>query len=91
MEKQKYVKGDLVKIAKNLGPCMKFFISDCEAIVIGSYADRVGGDHKKDHYTLHIKGHSQHSWYKEHQLTLIAHNQLELLKKWEEEEEKEER
>ena len=85
---QKFHKGDLVQIAKDLGPTMDHFTSDCEAIVIGSYSDQFGGGDTKN-YTLHLKGMGKTSWYEEWQLTLIKKNQIGLLDQWEEEEEAE--
>lgn len=83
--KQKFQKGDLVRIAKNLGSSMSHFTADCDAIVIGSYADEYGGNDTKS-YTIHIKGHGETSWYQECQLTLIANKQIGLLRKWKKEE-----
>ena len=51
---QKFHKGDWVRVAKDLGPSMRHFTANCEAIVIGSYADQYGGDCRED-YTLHLK------------------------------------
>lgn len=87
--KQRFNKGDYVRIAKDLGHGMDHFIADCDAIVIGSYADKYGGNDTKS-YTLHIKGHNQHSWYHEHQLELIEHDRLDLLEEWKHEEQLEE-
>ena len=82
MKVQKFKKGDLVRIAKDLGPSMSHFQSDCDAIIIGSYADKYRGDNT-DSYTLHLKGRGQVSWYEEHQLTLIKPNCIDLLRQWE--------
>lgn len=71
MPKQKFIKGDLVKISADLGPSMAHFQKDCKAIVMGSYKDQFGGDDTKS-YTLLING-SETSWYEEHQLKLIRH------------------
>jgi len=81
---QKFHKGDWVRVAKDLGPHMSHFTGDCEAIVIGSYADQFGG---KDHenYTLHLKGRGQCSWYYGSQLTLIESGRLDKLQAWEDE------
>ncbi len=79
---QEFHKGDLVHIAKNLGSSMSHFTSDCDAIVIGSYADQFGGN-DTDSYTLHLEGHEVASWYDGNQLTLIEHNRLDLLEQWE--------
>lgn len=87
---QKYKKGDLVHVAKDLGPCMSHFTNDVDAVVIGSYKDQYGGSDTKS-YTLNLKGSGETSWYEEHQLTLIEHNRLDILKKWKEEEKAEEK
>lgn len=79
---QKFHKGDHVMVAKDLGPHMSHFKSDCEAIVIGSYKDKYGGDNTES-YTIHIKGSGQTSWYEEHQLTLIRIRAIDLLGEWE--------
>lgn len=79
--RQKFHKGDWVRIAKDLGPMMKHFTADCEAIVIGSYNDQYGGGDTKS-YTLHIRGHGQTAWYYEDQLTLIEAGRLDKLKEW---------
>jgi hypothetical protein len=85
---QKFHKGDLVHVAENLGHCMGHFPADCEAIVIGSYAEKYGGnDHNS--YTLHLKGSGECSWYFGEQLTLIENGRLDKLQIWEEEAESE--
>lgn len=81
---QKFHKGDHVMVAKDLGPNMSHFKSDCEAIVIGSYKDQYGGNNTNS-YTIHIKGRGQTSWYEEHQLTLIRIRAIDLLDEWEDE------
>lgn len=85
---QKFNKGDHVKVAEDLGQIMSHFQSDCEAIVIGSYADQYGGDNTTD-YTIYIKGSGQVSWYREHQLDLIMAGRIDLLEQWEAEAKKE--
>jgi len=82
---QKFNKGDYVQIAKDLGESMSHFTSDCEAIVIGSYADQYGGSDTNS-YTLHIKGEGRSSWYYGEQLELIEADRIELLEQWEQEE-----
>lgn len=81
---QKYQRGDWVSVAKDLGLLMSHFQADCEAIVIGSYADQYGGSNT-DSYTIHIKGGGKCSWYKEDQLTLIESGRLDKLQLWEDE------
>lgn len=92
---QKFKKGDLIRIAKdldsslsfsseNLEPPMSHFPKDRDAIVIGSYADQYGGCDTKI-YTLFLRGGGKCAWYKERHLTLIESNRLDLLNKWENE------
>lgn len=85
---QQFHKGDWVRVAKDLGPGMSHFTADCEAIVIGSYADQYGGGDRNS-YTLHLKGRGQCSWYYGEQLTLIESGRLDKLQTWEEEAEAE--
>lgn len=88
---QKFQKGDLVQVAKDLGQSMSHFTADCRAIVIGSYADQYPQYSKtntKD-YTLFLEGEGECSWYGENQLTLIESGRLDLLEEWEQEQEDE--
>jgi len=85
LKKQKFHKGDLVRVAKDLGQTMSHFKNDCDAIVIGSYKDEYGGDNTRD-YTLHLKDKGKVSWYEEWQLTLLEKNRMDLLKQWKKEE-----
>lgn len=85
---QKFNKGDLVQIAKDLEPWMSHFTSNCRAIVIGSYAEQYGGD-DCEAYTLFLEGRGKCSWYKEHQLTLLEAGRLDLLEQWKNEREEE--
>lgn len=85
---QKFQRGDLVRVAKDLGPHMSHFTADCEAIVIGSYADQYGDSDTKS-YTLHLKDRGESSWYEEQQLTLIESGRLDKLKQWQDEQESE--
>lgn len=83
---QKFHKGDLVHVAKDLGSSMRHFTADIDAIVIGSYRDQYGGTERNEKdYTLHLANHGQVSWYHEHQLELIEANRLDLLEQWEKE------
>lgn len=89
---QKFVKGDLVRVAKNMGSGMSHFDSDCDAIVMHSYKDKYGGGKSRMKiYCLYIKGRGEVSWYYENQLTLIEHNRLDLLKEWEDEQDAEDK
>lgn len=79
---ERFHRGDWVRVAKDLGPSMRHFTADCDAIVIGSYADQYGGkDH--DSYTLHLEGRGQSSWYYGSQLTMIERNRPDKLQEWE--------
>lgn len=82
---QKFHKGDWVRVVKDLGSSMSHFESDCEAIVIGSYADQYSCfDTNNTHdFTIFIKGSGQVSWYDESQLILIEPNRLDMLQQWE--------
>ena len=80
-EGQKFRKGDLVRIAKDLGASMSRFPSDCEAIVLGSYADQFGGNDTQS-YTLFLKGRNEVSWYYESQLTWLEEGRMDLLEQW---------
>jgi hypothetical protein len=80
-EEQQFHKGDLVRVAHDLGPTMSHFKADCDAIIMGSYADQYGGSDRHS-YTLYLKGDGETSWYDACQLTLIEHGRLDLLEEW---------
>lgn len=82
---QAFHRGDLVRVAKDLGSHMSHFTSDCDAIVIGSYADQFGGTNRHD-FTLHLKGVGKCSWYGASQLTLVESSRMDLLAEWKAEE-----
>ena len=69
--KQKFKRGNLVHIAKNLGSMMSHFENDKDVIVVGSYADQYGGSNTKS-YTVMFEDGNTSSWYEESQLTLIS-------------------
>ncbi len=81
---QKFAKGDLIQIAKDLGPCMRHFTADCRGIVVGTYAQQYGGNNIKA-YTIYLEGHGEVSWYEEHQLTLLEAGRSDLLQTWRDE------
>lgn len=86
----RFYSGDYVRVAKDLGRSMSHFQSDCDAVVIGSYGDRFGGeDHNS--YTIHIRGRGQVSWYYGEQLELLERARHDLIEAWEAEEEAEEK
>ena len=79
MSKQKFFRGQRVKICKDLGHGMGHFESDREAIVIGSYGDQFGKTVGRgpESYSLCVfgpRGGGGHhvSWYDEWQLTLVS-------------------
>ena len=71
---QKFHKGDLVRVAEDLGPSMAHFSGKGElAHVVGSYHDQFGGGPEEPEYTLLFKDGNTVSWYYEHQLTFIRY------------------
>lgn len=78
---QKFNKGDKVKVDEDLGTSMSHFQSGMEAIIIGSYADKFGGNDTSS-YTIYIKGQGEVSWYYENQLQLIEKDCYEELDEW---------
>lgn len=89
--KQKFNRGDLVHVARDLGPSMSHFTSNVDAIVDGSYAEVCNPhfygdeDHLKK-YCLFLlipgNGSIRHvSWYHEHQLTLIRKRTLDSIER----------
>lgn len=75
---------DHVLIADNLGQSMSHFPKGREAIVLYSYFDhyRCGS---KTSYAVLLRGQGFCAWYEEHQLTLIAKSQHDLMTAWESE------
>lgn len=74
MKKQKFKRGDLVHIAKDLGPYMSHFDNDCDAIILGSYRDQYGGEDNVDDWSvLFCDSGGECSWYHTNQLTFIKH------------------
>ena len=81
--KQKFHRGNVVHIAKNLGSSMSHFESDRDVVIIGSYCDqyhhhsvppvdgRCVGSNGHSYTVLFFTG-GECSWYSEHQLTLIS-------------------
>ncbi len=73
---QLFHRGDVVKVADDLGPSMSHFYGAGEsAFVIGSYFDQFGGSPDSPNgghsYTLMFPTHGEVSWYYESQLTLL--------------------
>lgn len=69
---QKYHRGARVRIADDLGQCMRFFPSGCLATVEHTYAHAFGGDDVKS-YSLIVDGHGSTAWYNEDQISEAPH------------------
>lgn len=68
---QKFNIGDMVHIAEDLGPSMKHFTNNTDAMVVASYKQLYGGNDVKS-YSLFIPSKlNVISWYFESNLTLI--------------------
>lgn len=79
---QKFHRGDVVHIAKNLGSWMSHFEADEDVVIIGSYCDQfhhhsippVDGrcvEPNGHSYTVLFFNGGEVSWYAEHQLTFL--------------------
>jgi len=79
MTVQKFQRGDVVHIAADLGPSMWHFQSDQDAVVMGSYADRFGGDNHDSYTLLFLDTGDEVSWYYDSQLTLLRHESEEFI------------
>jgi hypothetical protein len=73
MKKQKFVRGDVVQIADDLGPTMSHFRGDTQAVVMGSYKDQYGGDNVDSYSVMFLDNGQTCSWYHTHQMTLLRH------------------
>ena len=69
--KQKFKRGNLVYIAKDLGPLMSHFTSGVNAIVVYSYAEQYGGENISSYSVMFLDDGNLSSWYHESQLTLV--------------------
>jgi hypothetical protein len=75
--KQKFFRGQRVRIAKRFPQCMSHFDGKgCEAIVDHSYSDMYGCGNFSDFCLLIIdkKGNYRCSWYPEKLLTLVSND-----------------
>ena len=71
MKEQKFKRGNLVHIAKDLGECMSHFENDFDAIILGSYSDLYGGNDTNSYSIMVKETGNSISWYYESQMTLI--------------------
>ncbi len=74
--RQDLFRGHRVRVAKTMPDNMAHFDCDCDAIVIGSYADEHGGSKSEDFQTftlllLHSEGVTEVAWYPRECLTLM--------------------
>jgi hypothetical protein len=82
---QKFVHGDLVTIARDLGPKMRHFPAGKRAVVVGSCADLHGNYSKARDtrcYQLCVEGHGRTAWYDECQISLVEHGRRDLILEW---------
>ena len=71
MKEQKFKRGNLVHIAKDLGQFMSHFENDFDAIILGSYSDLYGGSNTNSYSIMVKETGNSISWYYESQMTLI--------------------
>ena len=85
MAKQKFHRGDIVRVAKKLDVTRSHFTCDCDAIVFGSYADQYSGRGGTDVFTLLLLPQRRKpytsSWYPEQSLTLKKRATLKSIRK----------
>lgn len=72
---QKFKRGDMVHVLKNLGEAMSHFPSDFDGIVYGSYndmyGDKSGIDESHQYGLILVDGTNSCAWYPEGTLTLV--------------------
>lgn len=79
---QKLFAGDLVQVAKDLGPYMTHFEKDQPAIILYSYAERYDSNSEANYnqYTVYlINSKRTVAWYDVTQLRFIEENRFDLL------------
>jgi len=72
---QKFHRGDVVHVAKNLGEEMSHFKNDFDGVVIGSYVDQYGGEGRgyPAYTVMTLDTGNEISWYCEDQLSFLRH------------------
>lgn len=70
---QKFFRGDLVRIADDLGPSKNHFEKGCEAVVMYTYAEQYdSGKRNEKMYSLFILPNGgESSWYDEEDLEFV--------------------
>jgi uncharacterized protein YoxC len=81
INEQKFHRGDVVHIVKDLGESMSHFTADKDVVILGSYADQFGGTDTESYTVLFIEDGNESSWYHERQLTFLRHEGEEFIKK----------
>lgn len=69
----KFKRGDVVRVADDLGPQMSHFRSGEDAVVMGSYRDQFGHGRGPDNYTVMFLDGAEHSWYPACTLAILRH------------------
>lgn len=74
MKHKRFQIGDVVHIAKDLGPWMEHFPCDKDAVVLSTYGTQYGSGEVvlNDNYCLYIEGKGPVAWYEPQQLTKIG-------------------
>ena len=71
--KQKFVRGDKVRVKDDLGFTHSHFRSGFDAIILGSYADQFGGDNTNSYTILSCDTGTSISWYYDEHLEFVEH------------------
>ena len=73
---QKFKRGSKVHVCKDLGPMMRHFTNDFDAIVQYTYAQKFGGSDIENYALVVLDGAgepiNEEAWYWEDQLTLLS-------------------
>lgn len=77
---QKFTRGNLVRIADDLGESMSHFEKGKNAVILYSYKDEYGGHNDKEYGVIFPDNGREVSWYHEHQLTLLEEGGEHLVK-----------
>ena len=75
-EAQKYFRGQIVFITKELPKGMSHFRSNQMAIITGSYSDQHGGEDTDSFGVMFMSDGSEVSWYQANQFELISDDRV---------------
>lgn len=74
--KQKFKRGEIVKVADKMPPCMEHFETGFIGVVEYTYAQQYGGDDIKSYSLIMLDDNKKPidsiAWYKENQLTIVS-------------------